>query len=933
MGRKWRGKTAGKEQQRSDRKERPFRIEPLEPRLLLSAEFGILLPDADDIVLSPAPVVESVDRFDDTADIPAGDGLGEDDAATPLPPDSETVIDDPAQAETTHGNSPERATAAEEKAAAGEGEDPVAAEADETEAPGISAEALFDDSTESAIFLPHDAVAQSYMNDDLRQVVIVDAAVTDYTLLLETLIGSRKDVPVIDAAADFSLPEADPGGSATGVSAGSVESAADTVSPILSASSRNISSVPEPVFDVYLLDSGRDGIEQITSILDNYNDLDAVHIFSHGSMGLLRLGSTLTTSEELLNRRPEIVAWGQRLTSRGDLLLYGCNVAAGEAGTAFVEKLASITGADVAASSDRTGPVDRGGNWVLEFQTGPVEAPFVFSTIPDYSYSLETFTSTPDDETFEGTSGDDYYVFYDGWGRDTIHNPAGGRDTLDFSGVAADIVFTIHIDGGVSVTDGENVLNPVVDIDVIIGGPGDNRFVFEDGAVFAGEINAGANGTNTLDYSAWTTPVTVNLAEGTATGIGSISEISNIIGGSGHDWLTGDANNNFIAGGPGDDIINGGSGDNVLSAGEGNDTIRFSDGWGRATVTDIDSGSVFLDFSEISGDIVFHFSADGTVSAGDGENHLNAADGIDGIMAGTGDNRFVFERGAGFAGTIDASAGAANTLDFSGLKRIVDPGHEGAPDRTGLDLDVTISAAGAVSVAADGSAILTAVNHMHHIIGGAGDNHFTFADMAVFDGTIDGGEGGFNTLDYSACATGVTVSLGVGTDDGVATGTSGIIHFQKIIGSQGDDVLSGNAHDNIIDGGPGNDMIDGGSGVNILTGGTGDDTFRFSDDWGEATITDAGAGFTTLDFSDVTADLVVAFHDDGTLSVEDFTSRLNPLSGADRIRGGWGDDTFVFENTAAFEGEIDGGEGENTLDFSAWKTPLFAGRSPLTAAR
>ncbi|MBK8386284.1 MAG: DUF4347 domain-containing protein [Candidatus Accumulibacter sp.] len=47
---------------------------------------------------------------------------------------------------------------------------------------------------------------------------------------------------------------------------------------------------------------------------------------------------------------------GSSLTDSGDLLLYGCNVAQGDAGKLFIDSLAAaMSQADVAASNDLTG--------------------------------------------------------------------------------------------------------------------------------------------------------------------------------------------------------------------------------------------------------------------------------------------------------------------------------------------------------------------------------------------------------------------------------------------------------------------------------------------------------------------------------------------------------------------------------------------------
>jgi hypothetical protein len=79
----------------------------------------------------------------------------------------------------------------------------------------------------------------------------------------------------------------------------------------------------------------------------------------------------------MAERGAEIAAWGTALGRDADILIYGCDVGAGATGHDFVTSLASLTGADVAASDDLTGSSDLGGDWVLETRAGLVEtAPF-----------------------------------------------------------------------------------------------------------------------------------------------------------------------------------------------------------------------------------------------------------------------------------------------------------------------------------------------------------------------------------------------------------------------------------------------------------------------------------------------------------------------------------------------------------------------------
>jgi len=130
--------------------------------------------------------------------------------------------------------------------------------------------------------------------------------------------------------------------------------------------------------EVILLDSTRDGIAQITEYLAGQQDITSVHLVSHGADGVLQLGSTTLTAENLEHYAEQIQSWSGALTENADILLYGCNVAADVTGTTFVQTLARFTGADIAASTNLTGNNAQGGDWVLEYATGNIEASLAF---------------------------------------------------------------------------------------------------------------------------------------------------------------------------------------------------------------------------------------------------------------------------------------------------------------------------------------------------------------------------------------------------------------------------------------------------------------------------------------------------------------------------------------------------------------------------
>ena len=137
---------------------------------------------------------------------------------------------------------------------------------------------------------------------------------------------------------------------------------------------QSILSGLDPSVTAIVLDPALDGLRQMADALAGVSNLSAIHVISHGSRSRIKLGTAELTQDILPQYQTQLTAIGNALSSTGDLLLYGCNVAQGDTGQAFISALASATGADVAASTDLTGAAFLGGNWVLEANTGSIEA-------------------------------------------------------------------------------------------------------------------------------------------------------------------------------------------------------------------------------------------------------------------------------------------------------------------------------------------------------------------------------------------------------------------------------------------------------------------------------------------------------------------------------------------------------------------------------
>lgn len=125
--------------------------------------------------------------------------------------------------------------------------------------------------------------------------------------------------------------------------------------------------------EVVRIDATHDGLAQMAAALGDRGDVTAVHVLAHGSAGSLLLGSTVLDSNLAAHSAP-LAAIGRAMAPGGDLLVYACNLAAGDVGAQFVSTLARLAGADVAASTDLTGSARLGGNWALESHVGSIEA-------------------------------------------------------------------------------------------------------------------------------------------------------------------------------------------------------------------------------------------------------------------------------------------------------------------------------------------------------------------------------------------------------------------------------------------------------------------------------------------------------------------------------------------------------------------------------
>ncbi len=155
---------------------------------------------------------------------------------------------------------------------------------------------------------------------------------------------------------------------------------------------QKLAAAVTPGVEVVVLDHTKDGLQQMIAALDGRAPVDAIHVVSHGAQGRLELGTSIVDSANVDSYGAQLAQLGQHMNAGADLMLYGCTVAAGEPGTAFIDRIGQLTGADVAASTDLTGSRAFGADWDLEAHTGSIERPAMALDRAGWSGVLENET-------------------------------------------------------------------------------------------------------------------------------------------------------------------------------------------------------------------------------------------------------------------------------------------------------------------------------------------------------------------------------------------------------------------------------------------------------------------------------------------------------------------------------------------------------------
>jgi len=323
----------------------------------------------------------------------------------------------------------------------------------------------------------------------------------------------------------------------------------------------------------------------------------------------------------------------------------------------------------------------------------------------------------------------------------------------------------------------------------VYGGAGADLFN-QSAASTTGETIFGGADTDTVSYAQRSAAVTVTVGV-TGTGDGVTSEADDInsdveivTGGSGADTMTAaSAVAITFNGGAGNDTLIGDSAADTLNGEAGNDTLRGAGG------------------------------AD-TLNGGDGDDTFDeetATNGADVFNGGNGiDTLDYSQRGVGVVVTMDGTA--ANDGNFAS--------NVSEGDNCKADVENILGTAQVDKIT--GNALnntITGDLQDDILVGGAGDD--VFLAGAAIDGndTISGGTG-VDTIDYSSRTALVTVVLDGATSSGQGAEADLLAtDMENVIGTDYNDVITGNAGANELVGGLGDDTLNGLAGDDVLEGG------------------------------------------------------------------------------------------------------------------
>lgn len=210
-----------------------------------------------------------------------------------------------------------------------------------------------------------------------------------------------------------------------------------------------------PGVDVVEIDANSDGLSQLKQILSQYHDLAAVHLVSHASDGVILLGNQRIDEAVLEQDLSLFYKLNGAIRQGGDLLFYGCDLAASSKGEELLALIKGNTHIDIAASNNKTGSDLQGGDWNLEISQGKIDAqiPFSQKALADFSgvlttYNSASFCSSSQCYAPSVTSTDGYLTVTASYGQVHVYTDSGNEEIIDGNALGTIGSLTFSAAGG-----------------------------------------------------------------------------------------------------------------------------------------------------------------------------------------------------------------------------------------------------------------------------------------------------------------------------------------------------------------------------------------------------------------------------------------------------------------------------------------------------
>ncbi|PNV83615.1 MAG: hypothetical protein C0627_04515 [Sulfurimonas sp.] len=171
--------------------------------------------------------------------------------------------------------------------------------------------------------------------------------------------------------------------------------------------------------EICLLSSNEKLLSQIATRLEGHTDVANLHLITHGRSGEILLGKNGVSLETLPFYGKELLTISDAMKKNGEWFIYGCEVALGERGAAFVSTLQNVTGLKIAASTHKVGHSEFGGSWKLD------AAPEMMANVLEVREWRGVLA-----DLVNGMGGDD------GFGENSFaRNDDGNTDAIDITSV------------------------------------------------------------------------------------------------------------------------------------------------------------------------------------------------------------------------------------------------------------------------------------------------------------------------------------------------------------------------------------------------------------------------------------------------------------------------------------------------------------------